>query len=144
MSVYIVPAETGGKNSFRFDAVCPTNSGGRVCGSINVVRAIGKIDGRVAWFVNGINVDADRQRQGIGTKLYEAAAAEACRRRGRLASLGRHRNPGAHSHDFWAKQARKGRVTAVRTRGGAGAPTYVVTDCPPPPLDGVKRRWRRR
>ena len=128
-----MPEDTGGIISFRFNALCSTTEGNVRCGRIEVTRIRAKVDGRVAYQVTNVHVDDAHRRQGIATKLYEAAAREACRRRGRLASTDR--NPGAYSHDFWAKQERKGRATRVRKN-------YVITDCPPPALDGPRSRRR--
>lgn len=122
MSAVIREVETGGKLSFRFDAYC----GERVCGSINVVKLSKPVGGRVSWNVRGIHVDASHRRQRIGTQLYEAAAREACRRRGQLVSIAGNRDPGAHSHDFWAKQARLRAATVTRT-GSYALPCPVTT-----------------
>jgi GNAT superfamily N-acetyltransferase len=111
MTVVIREVEMGGKLAFRFDAYCDAY----VCGTITVVRTPKPVGGRVSWNVRSIYVDGDRRRQRIGTRLYEAAAREACRRRGQLVSVAGNRDPGAHSHDFWAKQARRGVATVTRT-----------------------------
>lgn len=122
MPVVIREADTGGVRSFRFDAIVD----GSVRGSINVVRLPKPIGGRVSWNVRGIYVDGDHRRQRIGTRLYEAAAREACRRRGQLVSVAGNRDAGAHSHDFWAKQARLG-VATVTPKGGYALPCPVTT-----------------
>jgi len=78
--------------------------------------------GKGSWVVDGVYVDEPYQRRRIGTALYEKAAAEACRRGAPLASVSR--SKGARSHDFWAKQLRKGRA---KKRGD----TYTLS-CPAP------------
>lgn len=122
MTVVIREADTGGVRSFRFDAIID----GGVRGSINVVRAPKRIHGHIGWVVRGIHVDADRRRQRIGTQLYAAAAREACRRRGQLVSTSNMRNPHAHSHDFWVKQARLGQAQ-VFADGTYALPCPVTT-----------------
>lgn len=114
--------DTGSKRAFEFQAYL---DGERV-GEIGVVRRNEKIGGRVVYAVHRVRVEEAARRKGIATKLYEAAAQEACRRRSRLASTGR--DPKAHSHDFWAKQAAKGRAEVLPGRGERGQPVYIL-DC---------------
>lgn len=137
MTFRVIEDETGGKFSFRFRALCATSIDEQRCGYIEATRAPRKVAGRVVYKVTNVFVDESRRRQGIATKLYEAAAREACRRRGRLAST--ERNPGAHSNDFWRKQFVKGRAFEHVPRGTNHA-AYVLRDCPSPALDGVRRR----
>lgn len=99
----ILQVDTGGKNTARFNIVC----NGAVGGSIKISKHV--LKGRYVWNVEDIQVDSKLQRRGYATALYTAAAKFACKKRGRLASLSR--NFGAHSHDFWLKQERKGRAT---------------------------------
>jgi GNAT superfamily N-acetyltransferase len=99
--------DTGAKNSLRFDAFCK----GAEAGSIRVHKARSKIKGKTVWTVDNVNVGYSFRRQGVATKLYEAAAQAVCRRRGSLASI--ERDYGAHSMDFWLKQEAKGRARRV-------------------------------
>lgn len=99
--------DTGTENSLRFDAFCK----GAEAGSIRVHKARSKIKGKTVWTVDNVNVGYSFRRQGVATKLYEAAAQAVCRRRGSLASI--ERDYGAHSMDFWLKQEAKGRARRV-------------------------------
>lgn len=113
-------AETGSRIAFAFDAYL---DGERV-GSITGVRLNDKIRGRVVYKVSNVKVAEGQRRRGVATKLYEAAAQEACRRRARLASL--ERRAMAYSHEFWRKQAAKGRAEVIERRNEQ--PVYVL-DC---------------
>jgi GNAT superfamily N-acetyltransferase len=73
--------------------------------------------------IESVIVSPEYRRQGAGTKLYEAAAQGACKRGARLVS--RDRLPDAKSHNFWAKQARKGRVETH----GKGDDAIHILDC---------------
>lgn len=108
--------DTGSGRELRFDAYID----GKRVGFIDAHRAAKKIRGRVVYKVAHVDVNVGQRRKGVATKLYEAAAQEACRRRASLASTDR--NPGAYSTDFWEKQVRKGRAREVR--GGR-----FVLDC---------------
>lgn len=135
MKIELASEDTGGKTSFAFRAYCD----GTVCGRIDVYRSRSKVGGKVAYAVKNVEVRDVARRKGVGTKLYEAAANEACQRRGRLASVGR--NPGAYSNDFWEKQEAKGR--AVRVRRPGDQPAFVLVECPPKgrvaDLSGIRR-----
>lgn len=103
--------DTGAKNCFQFQLDCqgvvfpePFRSMGT--GMIKACRH--KRRGRVVYNVERLFVQESMQRRGFATALYERAAQEACKRRGRLASLARQR--GSHSFDFWQKQLQKGRA----------------------------------
>lgn len=96
--------DTGSPRAFEFQAFL----GGERVGSISAVRRNVKVGGRVVYAVHDVGVSAEARRKGIATKLYEAAAQEACRRRSRLASIDRLFS--SHSRDFWHKQKTKGRV----------------------------------
>jgi len=122
MRVFTVGEDTGGRISFAYRAHCDD----AVCGHIYACRSKAKVGGKVVYVVKTIEVDEKVRRRGVATKLYEAAANEACRRRGHLASVGR--NPGAYSNDFWEKQEAKGR--AVRVRQPGGQPAFVLVECP--------------
>lgn len=113
-------AETGSRIAFAFDAYL---DGERV-GSIMGVRQNQKVRGRVVYKVSNVKVAEGQRRRGVATKLYEAAAQEACRRRSRLASL--ERRAMAYSHEFWQKQAAKGRAEVIERRNQQ--PIYVL-DC---------------
>jgi GNAT superfamily N-acetyltransferase len=128
----------GVRNRFRFEANCDGQSVGR----IEVHKT--KVAGKTRWTVTEVRVRKQYRRRGIGTKLYEVAAAEACRRRAPLASTDR---VGDVSRHFWAKQIAKGRANILSSRGGreAGeaAPVYQLT-CPPPASLRGRRTRRRR
>lgn len=134
MTLRIEEEDTGTRNTFAFRAFCD----GAECGRITASRV--DLRSRVVYRVGRVDVVESARRQGVATKLYEAAAAEACSRRGRLAST--ERNPGAHSIDFWEKQVRKGRADAFPIRGAdAGRYTrYVLKDCKQRDLSGLRRR----
>ena len=136
MKIRVESEDTGGQISFAFRAYCDDQA----CGRIYAYRSKAKVSGKVVYAVKNIEVNEVARRKGVGTKLYEAAANEACRRRGSLASVGR--NPGAHSNDFWEKQAAKGR--AVRVRQPGGQPAFVLVECPSKgmrtDLSGVQRK----
>ena len=134
----VLERETGGKRSFAFEVDCD----GKHAGSIETFKS--KAGGRVAWVVRRVFVDPSMRRQRLATQLYEAAAREACRRRGRLVSVGR--DPGAFSNNFWEKQVRLGRADKMRGKmtDGRVQPVYVLRDCPPPALGVLSRRSRSR
>lgn len=119
--------DMGGKNEFFFELVC----NGKRQAAIHAAKK--KIAGKVRFVVRGVNVLEQFRRKGLGTKLYEMAAQEACRRRAPLASDER---IGDMSREFWAKQIRKGRATVLSKKGGSEkgerAPVYSLT-CPAPP-----------
>ena len=132
---------------FGFHAWCPRP--GRqpaACGEIVVTHTT--VDGHDVWAVDSIDVGGPYQRRRIGTQLYEAAAREACRRGGRLAST--YRLPGAHSHAFWQKQIAKGRAVThenfITDRAGVrhDRPIYILRDCYVATLEGRRRFTRRR
>jgi GNAT superfamily N-acetyltransferase len=118
MDCTVEERDTGGKRSLEYYARC----NGQHAGNILVVKT--KVRGRVVWAVDTVSVYPQFQRRGVATKLYEAATAGACAKRGRLASVDR--RPGAFSNDFWRKQAAKGRVEVFR---GKRQPIYVLRDC---------------
>lgn len=134
---------TGGNNTFAFMAKSVKD--GHQIGFISATRI--KIRGRVMWYVANVRVDPLFRRRAIATSLYTAAATEACRRRGRLISIG----PRVETTDaFWKKQLALGTVTKMATRGmhsdrrGVSRPTwYYVVDCPPR-LKNNRRRTSRR
>jgi hypothetical protein len=78
--------------------------------------------GKRVMRVDNVDVDSSYQRAGNATALYEALAAEACRKRVPLYS--EERTKGAHSHDFWAKQHAKGRAKIVGEN--ADGPIYKL------------------
>lgn len=118
--------DTGTRYGFAFEAECD----GQSCGRIEAHKKFGKVGGKVVYAVMRVDVDAEHRRKGVATKLYEAAANEACRRRGRLASV--ERNPGAHSTDFWKKQVTKGRAKEFPIRGADQErySRYLLLNCP--------------
>lgn len=104
-----------------------TQRGKRV-GAIHLAKV--KRGGRMVWTVRGINVLAEARRKGIGTKLWEHAAREACRLRAPLASD--ERVGSGASEAFWQKQLRKGRARVLCKRCGTGGQPVYVLDCPAP------------
>jgi len=67
------------------------------------------------FVVSGAFIHATHMNRGIGTRLYEAAAAEARRHGCRLAS---DKTRSVYSEAFWRKQERKGRAECGGRRGG--------------------------
>jgi GNAT superfamily N-acetyltransferase len=130
-SLEIHEVETGKKHGFRFSAFFGT----RHVGHIEAHRTTR--GGRVIYTVDNVFVEPDARRRGVGTALYQAAAAEACRRRATLGST--ERNPGAFSHDFWEKQRAAGRAELLRARGEQ--PIYALRRelCPAPVLANPRR-----
>jgi GNAT superfamily N-acetyltransferase len=146
--------QTGGKNCFHLQIDCPqlffNPQRGSEAGSIVVCRHRRKR--RVVYGVQSLFVQPSLRRRGLATALYEAAAAEACRRRGRLASISRATESG--SYGFWQKQVAKGRarrwpwwrVKAQRqyiepeilddmvnpTALSPQFDLFILNDCPPP------------
>lgn len=64
------------------------------------------------------NIEVEPQGEGVGTAFYEAAAAEATRRGGRLGSSYR---VSSAADAFWEKQFAKGRATRVEIESGDDA-----------------------
>lgn len=119
-----------------YEVVC----GGERVGAIMAARK--KFAGKVRYAVFGVNVLEKARRQGIATRLYEAAAAEACRRRAPLASF--ERVGGGRSRAFWDKQMRKGRAKVLSKRGGyedgKRSEVFELTCPAPADLSGKRRR----
>lgn len=130
-SLEIRERETGGKNTFHFEAWLGESRVGEIYASKS------RLGGHVVYAVRSVDVPFAHRRKGIATKLYEAAAQEACRRRARLASV--ERTTSAHSHTFWVKQLEKGRAQVV---GRDKTPKYVLDCAFARDLSGVKRRKR--
>lgn len=130
--VEIREVDTGGKNSLEFRA----SFAGSSVGSIRAYKT--KLGGRVVYVVRNVDVRPEHRQRGIATALYEAAAQEACRRRSALAST--ERNPGAFSHDFWAKQERKGRVRVVKNPVRFRDPAYILDCSAAHDLSGIELR----
>jgi GNAT superfamily N-acetyltransferase len=85
--------------------------------------------------VKSASVDTNRHRQGIGTKLYERAARESCKRFGLPLASDVDRTYMAQG--FWDKQERKGRAR----KEVLGPTDYFVLSCPAPKsLKGAQRR----
>lgn len=131
MKIEIEERETGSRIALSFYAKCNDE----VCGMLTAHKTT---RGRRAFYtVDDVRVNERFRRSGVATRLYEAAHAEACRRRSRLGSS--ERLPDAHSHDFWAKQFAKGRADVV-WRPPAHHPAFehenrryaafVLKDCP--------------
>lgn len=105
--------------------------------------------------VSFVSVDPEVQRQGVGTRLYEAAARDACEIYG--APLTSDAMRSAYSQKFWEKQVAKGRATCLKECSshnpncGPSAPVvgrgrcvrYRMIDCPAPlRLDGARGKRR--
>lgn len=121
MDCTIREGDTGGKSSFAFEAFCE----GRVVGRIQAHKTKARGHG-LLFDIDGISVNENWRRRGLATMLYERAAAEACRRRGRLASFGPR---AATTKQFWTKQIAKGRAESIRVKGFE---VIVLRDCPAP------------
>ena len=91
--------------------------------------------------VDYIFVPTAARRSGVATKLYEAAAKEACRRGARLGSTCR--ESGAYSHDFWRKQYEKGRADMLAGMGCEGMAAFVLKTCDTHDLSGLRRKKKR-
>ncbi|HEY5657682.1 MAG TPA: GNAT family N-acetyltransferase [Myxococcota bacterium] len=154
-AIELVEIDTGGKHSFRFElhAVGRTEkprsspfAGTETVGMIEAFRA--HRSGRVVYIVRNVGVDPELQRQGWGTLLYQAAAAEACRRRSTLASQGPRTEA---SQGFWNKQVSHDRATHLGRieRGHPDRSTYALRRelCPEPvlgnPTPGLELEARR-
>jgi len=70
----------------------------------------------VAW----IEVEPDRCRQGIATRLYEQAAAATCEVMGSPLASDTERTEASQA--FWAKQVARGRATCVEPGEPSGGP----------------------
>lgn len=102
------------KRCFRFEMLCPNSV------AVRPPLSVGRIDicrlplssARKLGFNHHLftvqDIIVDKPRHGFGTRLYEAAAQEACRRRGKLASEFRVHT--SASYLFWLKQEAKGRA----------------------------------
>jgi GNAT superfamily N-acetyltransferase len=116
---------TGGKNCFHLQLDCPhlffRPQKSSTLGTIVVCKH--KRRRRVVYGVQSLFVQPDLRRRGLATALYEAAAAEACRRRGRLASIARAAESGSYA--FWQKQAMKGRADHYRWWRVKGQREYI-------------------
>jgi GNAT superfamily N-acetyltransferase len=143
----VIQEDTGAKNTFAFRVVCEDVdvTPWPFIARLQAYRT--KLRGRVVYTVGGVAVAPRFQRQGLATRLYEEAALEACRRRGRLASTAR--NPGAFSNEFWEKQLRKGRADALLQKTGTlSRVAFVLKECPPKGADidlsGLRNVRKRR
>lgn len=131
-------------------------------------RKVGRLDTylneRDALTVGVIEVDKAYRRSRIGTRLYEAAAREACRQ-GKVLGSDSLRSPFAEA--FWLKQIERGRARCVGSGGdtfeahrapaGLPQPTIgpggkltwpcftfeVKAPCAVTSLEGVRRKRRR-
>jgi GNAT superfamily N-acetyltransferase len=146
------------KTEFAMEARCSRKLKGKSepCGSINAeyyIPSNGEPDTGPFWSIVNVEVNPAMQRQGIATRLYEAAAKEACRRD--ATPIGSNiRTLASPSNQFWAKQFAKGRAVRyshMRWHGEYGElfidhPTYVLRHCGITALDGTrspKRSGRR-
>jgi len=82
--------------------------------------------------IYGIRVEPAFQRRGVGTALYEAAAALSCTRLKAPLASSTVRSPMADQ--FWRKQYVKNRAHCSRWVGGAGQRwcEHYVLSCPAP------------
>lgn len=92
--------------------------------------------------VVSIRVDEKWRREGIGTKLYEAAAKEACRKFKRPLASDRSRSSMADG--FWEKQVRKGRAVCAQSREDGSCVFYRLKDCGVKDLSGLRKKRSRR
>jgi GNAT superfamily N-acetyltransferase len=136
MSCVITEGGTGVRNSFLFDAVCH----GVYAGTIRVYKTRAKVRRKTLWVVAHISVEDRFRRRGVATRLYEAAAQEACRKRGHLASL--ERSFGAYSLDFWLKQEELGRAMRVPRPREYNKISRGILDAPLSPVATKERRDR--
>ena len=146
-----IQLDTSSPHRFAFMAMCD----GKMCGGISAHRAMDKVGGHVVYKVDDVQVLPTHRRKGIATKLYETAAAEACGRGARLASL--ERLSDAFSTQFWEKQVEKGRAIKLRPprfcparqylskeRVAECFSRYVLKSCDIRDLSGLKRNRNRR
>lgn len=133
---YVVARECRGCESFTVEAKSSR------LGSVGHMYVGRKFESQpVLQRVNEIWVVPDLQRCGVGTRMYETAAREACRMRARLAS-DEIRSKAAHA--FWLKQVRKGRAECARRAkqhgdlNRDGCAYYFITQCPVRSLSGAK------
>lgn len=119
ITLHITDASEGVREGFRITAT----DGGTKVGEI-VVR-------QHRWLPNrpfGVeHIYATHLRQRIGTKLYEGAAVEACRR-GHPFMSDMERSPEAEA--FWKKQERLGRVERKTTVLVDSEVDYFLMECP--------------
>lgn len=143
------------KREFSFEAHCSRRpkDARQPCGSLIAEHYIPEGNEPATgpfWSIVHVDVEPAFQRQGVATKLYEAAAKEACRR-GAMPIGSNIRTLKSPSNQFWAKQFAKGRAarhTHMRWHGGYGElfidhPTYILRDCSVTTLDGAQLRARR-
>ena len=104
-----------------------------VDGFIRVMRtgtAGGSFD-RTGGFVDIIMVSAQQKRRGVGTLLWEVAAAESCSRFKAGLISGTTRSPPAER--FWRKQEKKGRAVCLGESGSKKRPCLQYQlPCPAP------------
>lgn len=93
-------------------------------------------DGQRVMKVRNIEVNPKHQRKGLATKLYQAAAKAACEE-GRVL-VSNDRQIGAHSNDFWLKQAAKGR--AIIDGCSKGQPVFVLRCFAANDLSGLRKK----
>ncbi len=89
-----------------------------------IVAYESRVDGEYVLQVENVFVSHLHLRQGVGTRLYELVAKDACRRGIGLASSARY-GLNQRSEGFWKKQARLGRVTI---RGEGDRTFYFLRD----------------
>lgn len=113
-----------------------------------------ELKGPAALYPSMIHVNPKYRKCGIGTKLYEAAAAYACEVNRQLHS---DESRSAAAQGFWAKQESKGRAYCAsldvdrnprdpetEARGRGGCQYYVLTaPCPKPSLNARRQRGGR-
>lgn len=127
---------------FELEAKCSRKLKGKQtpCGAILVEYYHPlELNGEPIWNVAHIEVEPGFRRQGIATKLYEAAAREGCRRDAiPLGSTSR--TPNSESNQFWAKQFAKGRAVRYRSAYPGMTPdVFVLKHCAITALDGVQK-----
>ena len=96
--------------------------------------------------VDSIDTHGENKRKGYGTKLYQAAARDACAAGEPLVSY--HRLPQSESNHFWKKQFDKGRAVSVGeyrdSKTGEKKPIFALQCGRHEDLSGVKRKYKAR
>lgn len=112
---------------------------------VGVIKACGTGPAHNTLYnVEWVYVQPQLRQNNFATLLYEAAAKEACRRAGRLASF--QRDPISNSNAFWVKQERKGRASRHPVRDGSNRSDVFILKCSDQmDLRGLKKKpaWVR-
>ena len=96
--------------------------------------------------VDSIDTHGENKRKGYGTKLYQAAARDACAAGEPLVSY--LRLPQSESNHFWKKQFEKGRAVSVGeyrdSKTGEKKPIFALQCGRHEDLSGVKRKYKAK